>query len=195
MWCRERRAGTIARPAQGQPARWVSGSYGPKARADPAGLGCLVWNLLTPMASTPEGIWGWYIGQPVLSRVKSRSFRALQKSAPPCSSLQGRPITRPRTRLREQGTSLRRPQQGKRLGVRVGRSLSKQLCGPMAFFRRRVRANEARGAGLPPRLWAVPAPTPRCGSRWVFSLAVRAGTFSAAMRRVSLFMLRGQASR
>lgn len=50
--------------------------------------------------------------------------------------------------------------------MRVGRSLSEQLCGPMASFYLRVKTNEGWGAGLPPRLGVVVrAPTLGCGGR------------------------------
>lgn len=103
VWCREIRAGTRVRPAQGQPASWVWGCYGSTARADQTGGS---WSLGL-VSSWLHGLYSWEhialtantLGQPVLPPPEADPSAALQKSAPPCPSLQGRSVTRPRTRL------------------------------------------------------------------------------------------------
>lgn len=147
-------------------------------RARPASSGLSVRSPSDPTASTPVGhTAGGSIPQPIpsaiipLSPPKADPSASLQKPAPPCPALPF-PSRKDRSRGQERDsstdwTSLRAgPEQAARPGVRLGRSLSEQLCGPMAFLYLRVRTNEARGAGLPPRLGVVVrAPTPGSGGR------------------------------
>lgn len=85
------------------------------------------------------------LGDPTLCPAKSRSSSLAPQAAPPCPALpiQRGTVTRPRTRLRALGIPPRWTRAKQLDSARVGRSLSEQFYGPMAFFYLRVRANEA----------------------------------------------------
>lgn len=161
-----------ANPAQGQPASWVSGGFVPKPeRTKPAGPGRSVRSPPNATASTP-GSKRWGVGfhsqspQAACPLTDKKRILQLRCRSPPYPPLPfaGRQITRPRTRLHELGFFPCQLEQAERRCVRVGRGLSKQLCGPMAFLCLRVPANEACGAGLPSSLGVVvPAPIPAVG--------------------------------
>lgn len=119
----------------------------------------------------PQPIHSASLPLPLPRAASSAALQFRRRLPHPALPFQGRPITRPRTRLANWAFLRAGLEQVARLLVRVGRSLNRQPCGPMGFLCLWVRTNEACGAGLPLRLGvAVPAPTPGCGGRCGYSV-------------------------